>query len=329
MTEGIRHPNRSDEINELIAALAKAQGAFTECKKSKTVTIKTKERATYSFDYAPLDAIIACSRPALSINELALVQTVAERDSRTELTTTLYHSSGQWLASILPLVPTADSKIFASNLTYMKRYAMSALLVIAADDDDDDGQGGKMDNRGSEVPKRQKRQARAPEQRKAKSEQSPASDEPDLYPKDGAVEMQNFLKQVAPAFNKLPTDARTVLLDTFGVAQIGDVPPERRVEFTAAVLGDNGPTEPDEGSESDPAESPPTATGVEKQQPIAYSRADLKKEIPALEGKLGLGMSMIETGRKTYAGDADLAKCEDQPLGSYMLWLKSELDKRQ
>ena len=120
------------------AALARAQGKFLPLVRSKTVTIKPRDGAAYSFDYAPLESCIASVRLALSAEELALVQTVVQIPEGAVLRTWLLHSSGQYLASDTPLIVEAGGpKAYGSAETYARRYGLSSLLGLAADDDDD------------------------------------------------------------------------------------------------------------------------------------------------------------------------------------------------
>lgn len=119
----------------LHAALAKAQGGFLAIAKNRSVMIRMKEGGTYKFDYADLESIIRATRPALATNGLAVVQSVGG-DGPLWLDTVLVHSAGGSLISRLPItVGMNDPKAFGSTLSYLRRYAYSALLCVAADDD--------------------------------------------------------------------------------------------------------------------------------------------------------------------------------------------------
>jgi hypothetical protein len=133
--------NHSEQINELAAALAVAQGKFQPIKRSKTVEVtgKTKDGRDfkYKYAYAPLDEILNATRPALSENGLALTQTTDEEDRGTMLKTMLVHSSGQWMASFKSLGRLEDPQKFGGALTYYRRYEISAILGISSEEDDD------------------------------------------------------------------------------------------------------------------------------------------------------------------------------------------------
>lgn len=114
-------------------ALAKAQGAFQPIRRDKTVSVRTKAGGTYSFSYAPLEAILRATLPALNKEDFALVQRVEED----HLVTTLYHGQGQLHGSIKILVSDSGPQAYGSALTYARRYGVTLLLGICADDDDD------------------------------------------------------------------------------------------------------------------------------------------------------------------------------------------------
>ena len=68
---------QSDNVCDLVAALAKAQGEFGAPIMSATAKI-TGDRANYTFRYAPLDEGFKAIRKPLSDNGIALTQRVFE-----------------------------------------------------------------------------------------------------------------------------------------------------------------------------------------------------------------------------------------------------------
>ena len=123
----------SAELGQLAAALAKAQSEFGTVTRDKHVTITTKTGGKYEFDYAPLESILAATRTPLTTNGLALVQTLDDG----ALVTSLYHESGAVISGRIDLPHTEDIKGLGSAITYLRRYAVQAMLGIAAEDDDD------------------------------------------------------------------------------------------------------------------------------------------------------------------------------------------------
>jgi hypothetical protein len=115
------------------SSLAKAQAGFAAVKRDKTVTVRTKAGGTYSFSYAPLEAILKATLPALNKEGFALAQHV-EGD---HLVTTLYHAHGALAGSVKIMVVDQGPQAYGSALTYARRYGVTLLLGICADDDDD------------------------------------------------------------------------------------------------------------------------------------------------------------------------------------------------
>ena len=128
----------------LMAAMAKAQGEFKPIEKNRTVRMTTKAGGTIQFRYADLDEILSKTRPALSANGLALIQTVEHGQNGAMLTCKLMHSGGGIVTSetLLPVgANMGDPKAFGAAITYFRRYMVTAMLGVAADDDlDEDGQ---------------------------------------------------------------------------------------------------------------------------------------------------------------------------------------------
>lgn len=123
----------TSDFGRLAAALAKAQASFPPVTRSKTVTVTTKTGGSYKFSYAPLDAILDAVRKPLSDNGLALAQLL----DNGSLVTMLLHESGAVLEGRTALPQTGDVQALGSAITYLRRYAIQALLGIAAEEDDD------------------------------------------------------------------------------------------------------------------------------------------------------------------------------------------------
>lgn len=130
--------DKSETINELATALAKAQAAFTHVKKDKTARIEMKAGGAYTYRYADLGSTWDVARKALTDNGLSVVQAPSFADGWIELTTVLLHSSGQYISSaIRTRASENDVKSLGSAITYLRRYAFSAMTGLVADEDDD------------------------------------------------------------------------------------------------------------------------------------------------------------------------------------------------
>lgn len=134
---------QSENINELAAALAKAQGEMQAPKKDKTA-----KAGTYSYGYADLASVIDAVRGPLSKHGLSFAQLVTMSERGITLQTTLMHSSGQWIGCEYPLLPGGTAQARGSDLTYARRYSLCAITGIAAEDDDD-GQAASQHKPGS------------------------------------------------------------------------------------------------------------------------------------------------------------------------------------
>ena len=130
----------TEPLNELMAALAKAQASITAPTRNREVEVYSKRtNAKYTFRYATLDAIIEHIRKPLTENGLWFIQRLHQNgDGKYRLVTTLTHASGQSIDGETPiLAEDASNQGFGSALTYMRRYSLCAMLGIAADEDDD------------------------------------------------------------------------------------------------------------------------------------------------------------------------------------------------
>lgn len=144
-------PLASETLDQLLPALLEAQAAFPEIPRSRTVTVKS-DRGTYTFAYAPLDAIANAVNPPLREHKLLITQTPVRYPDGDFLRTVLYHVSGQFLASEVDIHTArgATSAQYGAALTYSRRYGESALLAITTETDNDDPGNAE---RGSKKPK--------------------------------------------------------------------------------------------------------------------------------------------------------------------------------
>lgn len=143
-------PGPQGHMGEFFGALALAQGAFEPIEKNKEVTIRPREKPSYTFSYADLAEIRAKTTPALSKNGLALAQIVTNKPQHVggvQMRTILGHASGARMESVLDIAKGRDNEVkdFGAFVTYMRRYAVSALLGIAADSDLDDDEEPRFD----------------------------------------------------------------------------------------------------------------------------------------------------------------------------------------
>ena len=135
-------PRSSESVAALASALAKAQAELINPEKSLTATIRTGRpgESERSFRYAPLSSGLDIVRKTLGQHEIATLQTTAidQTAGMVNLTTTLAHASGEWIASdwpVCPIAETANPQRMGAALTYARRYALFTLVGIAGEDD--------------------------------------------------------------------------------------------------------------------------------------------------------------------------------------------------
>ncbi len=149
---------QSEQINELATALAKSQAQFGSVPKTKTARIPTKAGGEYSYNYSDLADILDMVRKPLAENGLSIMQMPNSASGVCEIYTQLSHNSGQWIGSTISYpISAGDIKLLGTAITYLRRYALSAMLGLASDDDDDGTgtTGGHMERRQSQAARQQ------------------------------------------------------------------------------------------------------------------------------------------------------------------------------
>jgi hypothetical protein len=126
---------QSEQIGELIAALAKAQLEFGSA-------IKDSDNPFFKSKYADLAANINAVRPALNKHGIAVIQAdSSELEHAIARVRTSLHCGEQWIASEAE-APAIDKsgninvQTLGSAWTYLRRYTLQALCGLASEDDD-------------------------------------------------------------------------------------------------------------------------------------------------------------------------------------------------
>ena len=153
---------QSEEIGELAKALSKMQSVLGG-------TAKSKNNPFFKSKYSSLEDVWDAIREPLTDNGLSVVQTnrhgreTATTIFKTEwvpdikksipvavvgedrivsvvISTTLLHTSGQWISGELELVPLKnDPQALGSAITYGRRYGLAAITGVYQEDDDATG----------------------------------------------------------------------------------------------------------------------------------------------------------------------------------------------
>lgn len=125
--------NQSESIANLTLALSIVQGKLTHAKKDSA-------NPFFKSRYADLESVWDSCRNLLADNGLAIMQfpgLYSELDKSMSLTTIISHKSGEWISQEMSVpVTKPDAQGAGSALTYMRRYALAAVVgVVQADDD--------------------------------------------------------------------------------------------------------------------------------------------------------------------------------------------------
>ena len=125
---------QSENITELLAALEVVQ--------SEMPTMPKNSQA-YEYKYTDLDTITQTIKPILHKHALAYIQSIGSTmQGQVTLTTRLFNSNGQYIEDTvtLPVITSAknhEAQTLGMSITYMRRYALCAMLGITSDEDVD------------------------------------------------------------------------------------------------------------------------------------------------------------------------------------------------
>jgi hypothetical protein len=130
----------SESVAAIATALAKAQAEIVNPEKGLVGTIREGNGTERNFRYAALSNGLDIIRKTLSRYEIATVQTTSmdEGARHVTLTTTLAHSSGEWISSEWPVCSCSEvnaPRRMGAALTYARRYSLFTLVGIAGEDD--------------------------------------------------------------------------------------------------------------------------------------------------------------------------------------------------
>lgn len=153
--------NRSDQIGQLVTALAAAQAEFQPIEKDKHAKVKTRDGGSYGYSYADLATCVEATGPALHKHGLVVIQPVSNQDGKVIVTSLLAHSSGEWISEEMAWPGGADPKALGSAVTYARRYGYLAIIGAVARDEDDDGQAATVVRQ--DRPRKQQQQQSKPQ----------------------------------------------------------------------------------------------------------------------------------------------------------------------
>lgn len=137
MTVGAAPWSTGAECGEVLPAFALALGELDDVTRARVAA----EPGRRSYRYADLASVLEVVRPVLAARGLAVTQSASAELSKVTVSTTVVHTSGEWL-TFPPLtmqMSGVDPQSVGAGITYARRYSLMAVLGIAAEEDDDDG----------------------------------------------------------------------------------------------------------------------------------------------------------------------------------------------
>lgn len=123
--------NKSENINELATALAKAQSEMDGA-------VKDSQNSFFKSKYADLASVMDNLKKPFAKYGLSYVQSSkVTENGNLVLVTVLMHVSGQWISGEYPVKGIKDDpQGLGSATSYARRYALSAMCGVAQVDDD-------------------------------------------------------------------------------------------------------------------------------------------------------------------------------------------------
>jgi hypothetical protein len=185
------------EHTGLLEALAAVQAAAPKVTKGETALIPTKSGKSYKYSYADLASILAAVRPLLTEAGLVWSTFPTSLNGQPALRHRLSHvQSNEMEEDVVPLMVSheAGPQDLGSAITYMRRYALVAVLDLVVDDDD----GGKAQEAS----------------RRSRGRQEPFSAVPEEEPELVDLEQIHELQQIA---KELPSDDIKLVLTSCGI----------------------------------------------------------------------------------------------------------------
>ena len=129
----------STSISAIAKALAAASGGLRNPGQDAT-------NPHFRSKYTSLVGLIDSLRAPLAAQGIIVLQPVSSPVAgRVRVTTTLLHSSGEWMSSTADLPSGATAQSFGAAVAYLRRYALQSMLGVSGDADaDDDGEAERF-----------------------------------------------------------------------------------------------------------------------------------------------------------------------------------------
>lgn len=134
----------AEQLAALYGAVAQAQGSIPKIPKTKKVTVKGTTKAgkpyNYTFNYAPMEAILTAVQAPMAGAGLAVLFPASRgaAGGEIQMRCILAHKDGGRLVSTFTLGAGGDVKDQGGAMTYAQRYLFTKMLNLAADEDADE-----------------------------------------------------------------------------------------------------------------------------------------------------------------------------------------------
>lgn len=126
-----------------ISAIAKALAAVSADLRNPAMDATNPG---FKSKFISLVGLIDSLRGPLHAHGIVVLQPVSSPVAgRVRVTTTLLHSSGEWMSSTADLASGATAQSFGTAVSYLRRYTLQAMLGVSGDADaDDDGEAERL-----------------------------------------------------------------------------------------------------------------------------------------------------------------------------------------
>ena len=150
---------QSENISELLATLVEVQSELPTMPKSSQA---------YGYKYTDLDTITQTIKPILSNHGIGYIQSVGGLTENTlTLTTRIFNKKGEYIEDTAALPTITSTKNNAAqtlgmSITYMRRYALCAMLGITSDEDVDANINGIVQTQSKPTQSKQETSSKQP-----------------------------------------------------------------------------------------------------------------------------------------------------------------------
>lgn len=124
----------SEKLDQIIPSIIALQAEIRPVKAES-------KNPFFNSTYADLGSVWSSVHPLLAKNGLCVISGGESSGSKDYLETTIFHSSGQWVSCMFPIVSKDpnDPQKLGSAITYLRRYSLCSLLGVVTGDDDGEG----------------------------------------------------------------------------------------------------------------------------------------------------------------------------------------------